>query len=85
MLINTDKVFLVAICLLALFYVHSFYLIGLSYHRNSGFSICFISVYSMLLLFRMFVDALDAQMYDKHHQTGHCILSLHKVIPLPHL
>uniref|UniRef100_A0ACD5VEY5 Uncharacterized protein n=1 Tax=Avena sativa TaxID=4498 RepID=A0ACD5VEY5_AVESA len=26
---------------------------------------------------RMFVDALDAQMYDKHHQTGHCILSIH--------
>ncbi|KAF5183620.1 glycosyl transferase family 1 protein [Thalictrum thalictroides] len=27
---------------------------------------------------RMFVDALDAQMYDEHHQSGHCYLSLHK-------
>ncbi|KAK4788389.1 hypothetical protein SAY86_019708 [Trapa natans] len=25
---------------------------------------------------RMFVDALDEQMYDEHHQTGHCYLSL---------
>lgn len=28
----------------------------------------------------MFVDALDAQMYDEHHSTGHCPLSLSKVI-----
>ncbi|XP_027334148.1 uncharacterized protein LOC113848922 isoform X2 [Abrus precatorius] len=27
---------------------------------------------------RMFVDALDAQMYDEHHSTGHCSLSLSK-------
>jgi hypothetical protein len=28
---------------------------------------------------RMFVDALDAQMYEEHHLTGHCPLSLSKV------
>jgi len=28
----------------------------------------------------MFVDALDAQMYDEHHSTGRCSLSLSKVI-----
>jgi hypothetical protein len=27
----------------------------------------------------MFVDALDAQMYDEHHQSGRCYLSLAKV------
>ncbi|KAE9605364.1 hypothetical protein Lal_00024805 [Lupinus albus] len=27
---------------------------------------------------RMFVDALDMQMYDEHHSTGHCPLSLSK-------
>lgn len=27
----------------------------------------------------MFVDALDAQMYEEHHSTGHCPLSLSKV------
>ncbi|TYJ08892.1 hypothetical protein E1A91_A11G103400v1 [Gossypium mustelinum] len=27
---------------------------------------------------RMFVDALDAQMYDEHHQSGHCYLSFSK-------
>lgn len=31
------------------------------------------------LICRMFVDALDAQMYDKHHSSGHCYLSLSKV------
>ncbi|KAK4793611.1 hypothetical protein SAY86_024046 [Trapa natans] len=25
---------------------------------------------------RMFVDALDEQMYEEHHQTGHCYMSL---------
>lgn len=29
---------------------------------------------------RMFVDALDAQMYDEHHSSGRCYLSLSKVI-----
>ncbi|XP_040936906.1 uncharacterized protein [Gossypium hirsutum] len=28
---------------------------------------------------RMFVDALDAQMYDEHHQSGHCYLSFSEV------
>ncbi|KAJ1284378.1 hypothetical protein BS78_03G199300 [Paspalum vaginatum] len=36
------------------------------------------SFLEFVMFSRMFVDALDAQMYDKHHQTGHCILSLHK-------
>lgn len=27
----------------------------------------------------MFVDALDAQIYNDHHQRGHCYLSLSKV------
>ncbi|WCJ22677.1 glycosyl transferase family 1 protein [Euphorbia peplus] len=27
---------------------------------------------------RMFVDALDAKMYDEHHRSGHCYLSLSK-------
>jgi len=29
---------------------------------------------------RMFVDAMDAQMYDEHHQSGYCYLSLAKVL-----
>lgn len=28
---------------------------------------------------RMFVDALDAQIHDEHHQSGRCYLSLSKV------
>ncbi|KAL6842762.1 hypothetical protein ACP4OV_027606 [Aristida adscensionis] len=36
------------------------------------------SFLEFVMFSRMFVDALDAQMYDKHHHTGHCILSLHK-------
>ncbi|PAN29631.1 hypothetical protein PAHAL_5G239500 [Panicum hallii] len=36
------------------------------------------SFLEFVMFSRMFVDALDAQMYDKHHRTGHCILSLHK-------
>lgn len=27
----------------------------------------------------MFVDALDAEFYDEHHQSGYCYLSLSKV------
>lgn len=30
----------------------------------------------------MFIDALDAQMYDEHHSSGRCYLSLSKVTPL---
>lgn len=30
-------------------------------------------------VYRMFVDALDAEMYEEHHRTGHCYLSVHKV------
>ncbi|XP_031393102.1 uncharacterized protein LOC116204888 isoform X2 [Punica granatum] len=29
---------------------------------------------------RMFVDALDAQMYNEHHRTGHCYLSFSKLV-----
>ncbi|CAM0881755.1 unnamed protein product [Alopecurus aequalis] len=36
------------------------------------------SFLEFVMFSRMFVDALDAQMYDKHHQTGHCILSIHR-------
>uniref|UniRef100_A0A0E0C4S5 Glycosyl transferase family 1 domain-containing protein n=1 Tax=Oryza meridionalis TaxID=40149 RepID=A0A0E0C4S5_9ORYZ len=36
------------------------------------------SFLEFVMFSRMFVDALDAQMYDKHHETGHCILSLHR-------
>ncbi|KAK3161319.1 hypothetical protein QOZ80_1BG0075630 [Eleusine coracana subsp. coracana] len=36
------------------------------------------SFLEFVMFSRMFVDALDAQMYDKHNLTGHCILSLHK-------
>ncbi|XP_062215596.1 uncharacterized protein LOC133916100 [Phragmites australis] len=36
------------------------------------------SFLEFVMFSRMFVDALDGQMYDKHRQTGHCILSLHK-------
>lgn len=36
------------------------------------------SFLEFVMFSRMFVDALDAQMYDNHHQTGHCILSLHR-------
>ncbi|KAM3350024.1 hypothetical protein ACQJBY_022690 [Aegilops geniculata] len=36
------------------------------------------SFLEFVMFSRMFVDALDAQMYDRHHQTGHCILSLHR-------
>lgn len=28
----------------------------------------------------MFVDALDAEMYNEHHSSGRCYLSLSKVI-----
>uniref|UniRef100_A0A0D9V319 Glycosyl transferase family 1 domain-containing protein n=1 Tax=Leersia perrieri TaxID=77586 RepID=A0A0D9V319_9ORYZ len=36
------------------------------------------SFLEFVMFSRMFVDALDAQMYDKHHETGHCMLSLHR-------
>ncbi|XP_030548052.1 uncharacterized protein LOC115753546 [Rhodamnia argentea] len=36
------------------------------------------SFLEFVMFSRMFVDALDAQMYDEHHQTGHCYLSLSK-------
>lgn len=36
------------------------------------------SFLEFVMFSRMFVDALDAQMYDKHHQTGNCILSIHR-------
>jgi len=54
---------------------------------------CFVSTYfavfkacltashdrSLILIFRMFVDALDAQMYEEHHRSGLCYLNLSKV------
>lgn len=33
---------------------------------------------------RMFVDALDAGIYDEHHESGRCYLSLSKVAPWNH-
>ncbi|KAH1085667.1 hypothetical protein GLYMA_07G062100v4 [Glycine max] len=36
------------------------------------------SFMEFVMFSRMFVDALDAQMYDEHHLTGHCSLSLSK-------
>lgn len=36
------------------------------------------SFLEFVMFSRMFVDALDAQMYDEHHQSGHCYLSLYK-------
>ncbi|TKY64007.1 biosynthetic process [Spatholobus suberectus] len=36
------------------------------------------SFMEFVMFSRMFVDALDAQMYDEHHSTGHCALSLSK-------
>lgn len=36
------------------------------------------SFLEFVMFSRMFVDALDAQMYDEHHQTGRCYLSLSK-------
>lgn len=33
----------------------------------------------LMLICRMFVDALDAQVYDEHHESGLCYLSLSKV------
>ncbi|KAL5718774.1 hypothetical protein ACHQM5_011641 [Ranunculus cassubicifolius] len=36
------------------------------------------SFLEFVMFSRMFVDALDAEMYDEHHQSGHCYLSLHK-------
>ncbi|XP_058096001.1 uncharacterized protein LOC131241259 isoform X5 [Magnolia sinica] len=36
------------------------------------------SFLEFVMFSRMFVDAMDAQMYDEHHQGGHCYLSLSK-------
>ncbi|XP_050237240.1 uncharacterized protein LOC126686964 isoform X2 [Mercurialis annua] len=36
------------------------------------------SFQEFVMFSRMFVDALDQQMYDVHHQSGHCYLSLLK-------
>ncbi|XVF33239.1 hypothetical protein REPUB_Repub17cG0151700 [Reevesia pubescens] len=36
------------------------------------------SFLEFIMFSRMFVDALDAQMYDEHHQSGHCYLSFSK-------
>ncbi|XP_034904882.1 uncharacterized protein [Populus alba] len=36
------------------------------------------SFLEFVMFSRMFVDALDAQMYDEHHQSGRCYLSLAK-------
>ncbi|KAJ4823972.1 hypothetical protein Tsubulata_039229 [Turnera subulata] len=36
------------------------------------------SFLEFVMFSRMFVDSLDAQMYDEHHQSGHCYLSLSK-------
>ncbi|KAM7508603.1 hypothetical protein LguiA_019056 [Lonicera macranthoides] len=36
------------------------------------------SFLEFVMFSRMFVDALDAQMYDEHRQSGHCYLSLSK-------
>ncbi|KAK7292744.1 hypothetical protein RJT34_15596 [Clitoria ternatea] len=36
------------------------------------------SFLEFVMFSRMFVDALDAQMYDEHHSSGHCSLSLSK-------
>ncbi|KAL5718897.1 hypothetical protein ACHQM5_011751 [Ranunculus cassubicifolius] len=34
------------------------------------------SFLEFVMFSRMFVDALDAEMYDEHHQSGHCYLRL---------
>ncbi|CAJ1950280.1 unnamed protein product [Sphenostylis stenocarpa] len=36
------------------------------------------SFLEFVMFSRMFVNAMDAQMYDEHHSTGHCSLSLSK-------
>ncbi|PSS24241.1 Phosphatidyl-myo-inositol mannosyltransferase [Actinidia chinensis var. chinensis] len=36
------------------------------------------SFLEFVMFSRIFVDALDAEFYDKHHQSGHCYLSLSK-------
>ncbi|KAJ4957164.1 hypothetical protein NE237_013947 [Protea cynaroides] len=36
------------------------------------------SFLEFVMFSRMFLDSLDAQMYDEHHRTGHCYLSLSK-------
>ncbi|KAF8379630.1 hypothetical protein HHK36_029072 [Tetracentron sinense] len=36
------------------------------------------SFLEFVMFSRIFVDVLDSQMYDEHHQSGHCYLSLSK-------
>ncbi|XP_022757484.1 uncharacterized protein LOC111304797 [Durio zibethinus] len=36
------------------------------------------SFLEFVMFSRMFVDAIDAQIYDEHHQSGHCYLSFSK-------
>lgn len=36
------------------------------------------SFLEFVMFSRMFVDALDEQMYDEHHKSGHCYLSFSK-------
>ncbi|XP_059636106.1 uncharacterized protein LOC132278330 [Cornus florida] len=36
------------------------------------------SFLEFVMFSRMFVDALDSQIYDEHHESGHCYLSLSK-------
>ncbi|KAH9616856.1 hypothetical protein KSS87_006736 [Heliosperma pusillum] len=36
------------------------------------------SFLEFIMFARMFVDALDSQVYNEHHSTGHCCLSLNK-------
>ncbi|WOK91397.1 hypothetical protein Cni_G00088 [Canna indica] len=36
------------------------------------------SFLEFVMFSRMFVDAMDAQMYDEHHKSGHCFLSISK-------
>ncbi|XP_074272892.1 uncharacterized protein LOC141596590 [Silene latifolia] len=36
------------------------------------------SFLEFVMFARMFVDALDSQIYNEHHSTGHCCLSLNK-------
>ena len=47
--------------------------------RKCGLVTCLTVKLLIYCLCRMFVDALDTQMYDEHHSTGRCPLSLSKV------
>ncbi|KAG4991355.1 hypothetical protein JHK87_024812 [Glycine soja] len=58
----------------------SSYLSERALKSNRDASIFAILEFGSLLSDRMFVDALDVQMYDEHHSTGHYSLSLSKTI-----